>query len=149
MTPIERSLSKSLSGRREIKRQDLIVSVTEQIWAAMETAGIAKTDLAKMLGQSRSHVTQLLSGDRNMTLSTLADIASVLGLTPCVQLGQAPELIAPLTKRVNEVERRVATKIVQMNTVQSKILVKPVIINPGRQISLMSNTNQAAFAAQI
>jgi transcriptional regulator with XRE-family HTH domain len=148
MTPIERALSQSKSGRRELKRQELIVSVTEQIWAAMEAAGVAKSDLARTLEQSKSHITQLLSGDRNMTLATLADIAEALGLVPCVQLGQSPALIASMGKRVHDVERRVATKVVRMELANSTALNAP-FVTQRKTYAPMSATNQTAFAASV
>ena len=40
----------------------------------MEHEDISHTELAKRLGKSKSHVSRLLSGDRNMTLRTLAEV---------------------------------------------------------------------------
>jgi transcriptional regulator with XRE-family HTH domain len=45
----------------------------------MHREGINRKELAERLGSSRSHVTQLLSGERNFTLRTLAEIAFTLG----------------------------------------------------------------------
>ena len=45
----------------------------------MEEQQVSKTDLARLVGTSKSHVTQLLSGSRNLTLRTLADLAFALG----------------------------------------------------------------------
>jgi len=80
MTLIEDLLSQTMDGKKELIRQELIVSVTEQLWEAMQTANLSKADLARALNKSKPHVTQLLSGERNMTLSTLADLAAALGL---------------------------------------------------------------------
>ena len=52
---------------------------------------MTKADLAKALGQSKAHVTQLLNGGRNMTLRTLSDIAYTMGLRAQVQLVAGPE----------------------------------------------------------
>jgi DNA-binding Xre family transcriptional regulator len=86
MTLIENLLSQSKQGKKELARQELIVSVTEQIWAALESACMSKADLARSLETSKSNVTQLLDGQRNMTLSTLADIGGALGVKPHVVL---------------------------------------------------------------
>lgn len=86
MTLIQDLLSQSKHGQQELARQELIVSVTEQIWAALEEAGMTKADLARTLEKSKSHVTQLLGGQRNMTLSTLADISEAIGVKPHVVL---------------------------------------------------------------
>lgn len=86
MTLIEQLLSQTSDGKKELIRQELIVSVTEQIWEAMEKAKLNKADLARMLGKSKGHVTQLLSGERNMTLATLADLAAAIGVKAQVRL---------------------------------------------------------------
>lgn len=66
-------------ARRDYEQERLVRSATERIGDAMEEAGISRADLARMLGTSRANVTALLSGERNMTLRTLADLAAVLG----------------------------------------------------------------------
>jgi transcriptional regulator with XRE-family HTH domain len=86
MTLIESLLSESKDGQRELVRQELIVSVTEQIWEAMEQNQASKADLARRLGKSKAHITQLLCGEHNMTLATLADLAAALGLRARVSL---------------------------------------------------------------
>jgi plasmid maintenance system antidote protein VapI len=84
MTLVQELLKQSKNGKRELARQDLIVSVTEQVWAALEESNLNKADLARALETSKSNVTQLLSGNRNMTLATLADIGEALGAKPKV-----------------------------------------------------------------
>lgn len=56
-------------------QEDLILDVTEAILEAMEDRGTSRADLARKLDVTRAHVTQVLSGERNMTLRTLADFA--------------------------------------------------------------------------
>ena len=62
------------------QQEELIVQVTELISVAMERQGLTKADLAARLGKSRPFVTQVLSGDANMTLKTAADLFTALGL---------------------------------------------------------------------
>lgn len=69
---------------RAYAREDLVYNVTEDILVALEELNISKQELARKLGKSKSHVTQLLSGARNMTLGTLSDICFALELTPKV-----------------------------------------------------------------
>jgi transcriptional regulator with XRE-family HTH domain len=83
-TLIQNLLLQSKQGKKELAREDLIVSVTEQIWQALESSRMTKADLARALETSKSNVTQLLGGQRNMTLATLADIAEAMGTKPCV-----------------------------------------------------------------
>ena len=45
----------------------LIARMTEEIIRALEEDGVTPVDLANRLGTSRSFVTQLLSGSRNLT----------------------------------------------------------------------------------
>jgi uncharacterized protein len=66
---------------RRHEQERLVLGATDTIREAMEEAGVSKADLARMLGTSRAHVTALLSGERNMTLRTLADVAFALGQT--------------------------------------------------------------------
>ncbi|MCR4330833.1 MAG: helix-turn-helix domain-containing protein, partial [Patescibacteria group bacterium] len=79
---------KSLGDQAEIERErDLtrgafLFRVTEDILVAMEDCGVTKAELANRLGKSKARISQLLSGDTNMTIGTLSDIAFALGLTP-------------------------------------------------------------------
>lgn len=61
--------------RREYEQERLIAWTFERIAHAMEYSDKSKADLAKSLGTSRAHITQLLSGARNATLRTIADLA--------------------------------------------------------------------------
>jgi len=57
----------------------LILDATELIATLMHELHITKSDLAERVQTTRGHVTQLLSGNRNMTLRTLADLAYAMG----------------------------------------------------------------------
>ncbi|MBF0175896.1 MAG: helix-turn-helix transcriptional regulator [Magnetococcales bacterium] len=54
----------------------------------MKENGITRAELADRLGKSESFVSQVLSGHRNMTLETLADIAYTLDLKVKVDFGR-------------------------------------------------------------
>jgi len=66
-------------ARRLYEQERLVAWATEKISEAMEEGNVSKADLARLLETSRANVTALLSGGRNMTLRTLADVACVLG----------------------------------------------------------------------
>jgi transcriptional regulator with XRE-family HTH domain len=66
---------------RDLARGGHLFRVTEDILVAMEDTGVTKSELANRLGNSKSRITQLLSGNSNMTIGTLSDIAFELGLT--------------------------------------------------------------------
>ena len=65
--------------RRMYERESLAFDAAELISSLMETQRVNKSKLAKRLGTTKSHVTQLLSGSRNMTMHTLAELAFALG----------------------------------------------------------------------
>lgn len=65
-------------GRKLYNREELIFDVTEAICGAMIQNSINKTKLAQLAGVSKSNITQLLSGDQNMTLATISDLLYAL-----------------------------------------------------------------------
>jgi transcriptional regulator with XRE-family HTH domain len=60
--------------RRLYEQEKLLVDAAELLSQAMETENVSRAELARRLGKSRSFVTQVLRGNHNMTLRTLADI---------------------------------------------------------------------------
>lgn len=83
-----------MSKEREAARQynHLVVDVTEDLLCAMERLGITQAELARRLNKSRSTISRILDGDRNMTLRTLSNIAFELGIRPRVDLVPHQEL---------------------------------------------------------
>lgn len=84
-------VSASPERERLFTQEQLIVDAAEEIWAAMEAKKLSKVELATALGKSKAFVSQILTGSRNMTLRTLADIAFSLGKRPCIRLLDAHE----------------------------------------------------------
>ncbi|GEM_PF-1009922 len=70
--------------KRIYASEELTFNVTEDILIQMEDKGVSKSELAEKLGKTKSHISQLLSGSRNMTLRTLADICFALDVKPTV-----------------------------------------------------------------
>jgi transcriptional regulator with XRE-family HTH domain len=64
---------------RIYEREALALRASELIFELMEKEGVSKAQLAERIGASRAHITQALSGARNMTVHTLADLSFVLG----------------------------------------------------------------------
>jgi transcriptional regulator with XRE-family HTH domain len=62
-----------------LEQERLILAATELIEELLAKHGLSRKGLADRLGKSKAHVTQLLSGDRNFTLRTLADVTYELG----------------------------------------------------------------------
>jgi transcriptional regulator with XRE-family HTH domain len=78
----------SNAEEKAFAREELIYNVTEDLLVAMEDAGISKADLARKLSKGRAFVSQILSGQRNMTLGTFSDICLAIGVEPQVRLGK-------------------------------------------------------------
>ncbi len=82
----------SKAEERTYAREELVYNVTEDILVALEDLSVSKKELARRLGKSRSYVTQILSGARNMTLGSLSDICFALGIKPKVTIPVEPVL---------------------------------------------------------
>lgn len=97
-------LNQSEYGKKLSAEEDLIVAVTEQIWDLMEEKSISKADLAKKMEKSRAFLTQVLSGSRNMTLRTLADIAFALGENVTISFNNSTQNKVKVTDGWQKVE---------------------------------------------
>lgn len=64
---------------RLFQQERAIYEVTELIEVLMGELGVSRADLAKRLGKTRGWVTQLLDGEANKTVRTVADVLAVLG----------------------------------------------------------------------
>jgi transcriptional regulator with XRE-family HTH domain len=64
--------------RRTLRREELMIEVTEALVRAMEETGITRAEVSRRMGRTRGHVTQLLGG-RNLTLGSLAEMVDALG----------------------------------------------------------------------
>jgi hypothetical protein len=64
---------------RQFQQERAIYEVTELIESVMRDLGISRTELANRLGRSKGWVTQLLDGEANKTIRTVADVFAVLG----------------------------------------------------------------------
>jgi transcriptional regulator with XRE-family HTH domain len=62
-----------------VAEETLIADATELICQVMEQDGVSRQELARRLGKTKGFVSQLLTGERNMTLRTLADVLFALG----------------------------------------------------------------------
>lgn len=64
---------------RLFQQERAIYEVTELLESVMGELGVSRAELAKRLGKTRGWVTQLLDGDANKTIRTIADAFAVLG----------------------------------------------------------------------
>lgn len=75
---LDRWATESPENARLVAQEHLITQVTEALLQEMEEAGVNKADLAARMGTTRGYISQILSGSRNMTLRTRADICFAL-----------------------------------------------------------------------
>ncbi len=66
------------SNKSLLEQERLILAASELISQLMEEQGVNKATLAQRIGKSRAFVTQALSGSRNLTLRTFAELAGAL-----------------------------------------------------------------------
>lgn len=85
-TDYEAFIAESNENRRAVRQRELIIEVTEAIYAEMERSHITKGQLAARLGRTPAFVTQILNGGRNLTLKTIADVADALGVNVRLRL---------------------------------------------------------------
>jgi hypothetical protein len=69
----------SPDNMRLFQQERAITDVTELICRVMKEEGYTRTMLAAKLGKSKGYVTQLLDGERNKTIRTVADVLAMLG----------------------------------------------------------------------
>lgn len=101
---LKKWINETPERRRAYEQECLIVETSEAIWKAMEESGVSKVALAERLGTSKGNVTQLLSGSRNMTVRTLADIAMALGYKVSVRLERPTLETSPARTTCNHPE---------------------------------------------
>lgn len=78
------------ADNRAAARDKLVFNVTDDLMIFMEDNDVSKTELARRLGKSKSYVSQILSGSRNMTLGTFSDICFALQFEPEISLPIQP-----------------------------------------------------------
>ena len=66
---------------RIMAQEDLIMDVTENFCRILDEEKLNRSRLAKTMGKTKGYVSQLLNGNRNITLRVLSDIAYYLGYT--------------------------------------------------------------------
>ncbi len=75
---------KLLTGTREsaaYAEESALLEFTEELVRRMEHDGVSRAELARRLGCSPAHVTQILRGPSNFTLASMARISQALGCT--------------------------------------------------------------------
>lgn len=115
---------------RLMAQEDLIMDVTESFCALLEDEKISKSTLAKIMGKTKSYVSQLLNGGRNLTLRSMADIAYSLGYTIRVAFTKKKAVCNIYSFSTNwNVGRKYIVPAEQLNTVADDYLEPAPTIN--------------------
>ena len=77
------------------KQVDLCVAIANRIFALLGERGMKQRDLAKALGKTETEVSRWLSGTHNITVATIAKIATVLGDDIIMPTGQGTHYVIP------------------------------------------------------
>ena len=72
---------------RRFQQERAILEITHLIVEIMEDQGITRAELARRLGKTKGYVTQILDGEANKTIRTIADVFAVLGRSIHVTAG--------------------------------------------------------------
>ena len=73
-------ISKNYMENPDIRKEMVKNEVTKKILDAMEEKNISKADLARKLKTTPSNVSQILNGNRNLTIDTICEISMALGM---------------------------------------------------------------------
>ena len=90
-------------GARELSAAEVMVRATTLLNRAFEQSGLTQRELAKTLGVTEGRVSQVLNGDGNVRLSTLARYLRATGYLTRIEADPAtpdvPPLVPPRRKR--------------------------------------------------
>jgi len=64
---------------RLFQQERLLFDVTEQMCKSMQEKGVSRSQLAELLGKSKGRISQILDGERNLTLRVVANVFTALG----------------------------------------------------------------------
>jgi ribosome-binding protein aMBF1 (putative translation factor) len=65
----------------DLRRERLLLAVTETVEEALQSQGISRSDLARTIRMSPKRLDDMLDGSRDMRISDLADIGRALGFS--------------------------------------------------------------------
>jgi antitoxin component HigA of HigAB toxin-antitoxin module len=115
--------------KRMLSQERLLLEVTETLCDMMKRRGVSRADLATQLGKSKSFITQVLSGGRNMTLRTLADFAWALDHR--LKLSAVPE-VSWVSVSLNKEEGEALFRLPGSFLVARQYHIVPAAITAGR-----------------
>lgn len=119
MTAFMAESLKDPETRRTFEEEYLYGEATDTVAALLESLGLSQKELAQRLGVSKGRVSQILSGEENLTLRSLAALGWALGVrfelnpqpmqdrggTPAEGDPSPPEWLSQLPRRPQVVKR--------------------------------------------
>ena len=102
-------------GARELAAAEVMVKASTLLWKAFEQSGMTQRELAEALEVTEGRVSQVLHGDGNIRLSTLARYLRVTGYLAKLEAVPADSSVMPLRKRLPR--RSGTTRRAQMHDV--------------------------------
>jgi transcriptional regulator with XRE-family HTH domain len=76
---LQRGAKRTERGYRQDEPADLASGIVDEITWFMREHKVSRADLAHSMGVSPGRVSQILSGDENLTLRTLSSVVGALG----------------------------------------------------------------------
>lgn len=73
-------ISKNYMDNPDVRKEMLKNEVTKKILDAMKEKGVSRADLARKLDKTPSNISQILNGNRNLTIDTICEISMALGM---------------------------------------------------------------------
>ena len=95
--------------------EQLILDIMVQIGTVMEEEGITQKELADALDVSASAMSQLLSGDQNVSIKRLVKVALALGMQ-----WEVPNLVPLEANNIERVETKTRINVAELEVDQSK-----------------------------
>jgi len=74
--------------RRLLRQEQLIVEVGEALAELLERDNVTRSELGHRLGKTKGFVSQILAGDKNLTLRTISDVCDALGYRAHLAIGR-------------------------------------------------------------
>src|SRR5438876_6279164 len=74
--------------RRLLREEQLILQVGETLAQLLEEERVSRTELGRRLGRTKAFVSQILAGDKNLTLRTIANVCDALGFKARVDVAR-------------------------------------------------------------
>lgn len=98
-------------GARELAAAQVMVKATTLLWKAFERSGLSQRELAEALDVSEGRVSQVLHGDGNVRLSTLARYLRATGYLAQLDAVPADSSVPPLRSRVSRRKRHLGPSL--------------------------------------